>query len=220
MSNVSVTSRTPRLTVLMPAYNAADYIVAAISSILAQDFINFRFVILNDGSTDMTGQIVEAFAAIDPRIAVLSNNEKTGILAARDKLLKTVNTEIFAWMDADYIILPRRFQVQYDYLITNPEVGFVKCYIDYLADSDWVLDSSRFLCMKNQKEVEVNPINSLDKIQENLKLWFCIPHKNYMAITVAIKKLAIQQVECSIIIIFFTRHLRRVVFLVVYQKSL
>lgn len=115
----------PRVSVLMPAYNAADFIVPAIASILAQEFTAFRLIILNDGSTDDTAQIINSFALLDKRIQVLVNIEKTGILAARDRLLAAVETEYFAWMDADDISTPDRLRKQVSFLDQNPDIDAV-----------------------------------------------------------------------------------------------
>ena len=86
----------PKITVLMPAYNAEQFITAAVSSILAQEFSNFKLVILDDGSNDRTPEILASFARLDDRITIYTNLSKTGILAARDKLLSYVDTEYFA----------------------------------------------------------------------------------------------------------------------------
>jgi len=62
----------PSLSVLMPAYNAERYVAEAISSILDQSFRDFEFIIIDDGSTDRTLEIIEAFAGRDSRIRVVS----------------------------------------------------------------------------------------------------------------------------------------------------
>lgn len=114
-----------RVSVLMPAHNAAQYIAAAISSILAQEYTHFKLIILNDGSTDDTGKTLEKFKALDNRIIVHDNEQKTGILAARDKLLSLVDTEFLAWMDADDISSPDRLRKQLEFLDSNPNIDAV-----------------------------------------------------------------------------------------------
>lgn len=124
-----------KVSVLMPAYNAENYIIAAISSILSQEFTDFNLIVLNDGSTDNTAKIINNFAVIDQRIQVLSNADKTGILAARDKLLDAVNTEYFCWMDADDIVMPDRLKLQISYLEANPGITGVSGYWRRLGDT-------------------------------------------------------------------------------------
>jgi len=64
----------PKVTVLMPAYNAGKYIDEAISSVLEQSFADFELLIVNDGSTDDTEKIIRSFA--DPRIVLISQENK------------------------------------------------------------------------------------------------------------------------------------------------
>lgn len=115
----------PRITVLMPAYNAEQFIIAAVSSILAQEFSSFKLVILDDGSNDRTPEILASFARLDGRITIYTNLSKTGILAARDKLLSYVDTEYFAWMDADDISTPDRLRKQINFLDNNAHIDIV-----------------------------------------------------------------------------------------------
>ncbi|MFZ8170822.1 glycosyltransferase family 2 protein [Alteromonas macleodii] len=114
-----------RVSVLMPAHNAEQYVIAAISSILSQEYTNFKLIILNDGSTDGTGKILSKFKDLDSRIEIHENPQKTGILAARDKLLSLVDTEFYAWMDADDISTPDRLRKQITFLESNPKIDVV-----------------------------------------------------------------------------------------------
>lgn len=114
-----------KLSVLMPAYNAESYIVQAISSVLSQQFENYLLYVLDDGSSDNTGHIIRKFADLDDRIIVLSNTERRGILAARDKLFDCVETEYFAWMDADDISMPQRFKNQVEFLESHKDIDVV-----------------------------------------------------------------------------------------------
>jgi glycosyltransferase involved in cell wall biosynthesis len=76
----------PQITVLMPAYNAAGYIAEAIASVLQQSFTDFELLIVNDGSTDNTLDIINAFD--DERIVVISQ-ENAGVAAALNTGLNT-----------------------------------------------------------------------------------------------------------------------------------
>jgi len=60
------------ITVIMPVYNAERYLAAAIDSVLAQTYKNFQFLIINDGSTDQSGDIISRYQALDSRIHLLS----------------------------------------------------------------------------------------------------------------------------------------------------
>ncbi|MEP6468027.1 MAG: glycosyltransferase [Parafilimonas sp.] len=71
----------PIVSVLMPVYNVGKYIGVAINSILQQTYTDFEFVIVNDGSTDDTFEVISTFN--DPRIFVINHNENKGIAAAQ-----------------------------------------------------------------------------------------------------------------------------------------
>ncbi len=111
-----------KITILMPAYNTATYIEEAISSVLAQDFDTFELLIIDDGSTDGTVNIVRGFG--DKRIRIISQ-EHSGISAALNRGLQEANTNYIARFDADDICLPGRLRKQYDFLENNP--GYVIC---------------------------------------------------------------------------------------------
>jgi len=150
-----------KLTVLMPVFNADKYISTAICSILSQSYGEFNFIILNDGSTDSSLSIIEAFAALDKRIIVKSNVNNQGIAKCRDTLLSYVDTEYFAWMDADDISLPHRFKSQIDYLDFHPDVGAVSAgYVDFDSLGKYIPESDPDKIAVNMLtgNVIVNPV--------------------------------------------------------------
>lgn len=119
-----------KASVLMPAYNDARYIRDAIDSILTQTFKNFELIIVNDGSTDDTLQILSQFN--DERIKVFSFEQNQGRPAARNYALKMARGEYACWMDADDISLPRRLETQIAFMDTHPNVvvcgGHMQCF--------------------------------------------------------------------------------------------
>src|SRR5688572_29034662 len=108
----------PRITVLMPVYNAASFLREAIESILQQTFRDFEFLIIDDGSTDESIAIVQAYK--DPRIRFLQNDANVGIAATLNRGIEMASCELIARMDADDISYPTRLQKQYDYMTLNP----------------------------------------------------------------------------------------------------
>lgn len=113
----------PKVSVLMAAYNAEKYISDAISSILQQTFTDFEFIIINDGSTDRTEEIILSFN--DDRIIYERNVENLGIVKTRNKLLSLATSPYIAWLDSDDISLPQRLDIQYKFLSSHP--NFVLC---------------------------------------------------------------------------------------------
>ncbi|MDQ3846299.1 MAG: glycosyltransferase family 2 protein, partial [Bacteroidota bacterium] len=89
-----------KLSVIMPAYNAEKYISEAITSVLEQSFAAFELIIINDGSTDKTKQIIKSFN--DERI-VLINQENQGLAATLNKGLAQAKAEYVVRFDADDI---------------------------------------------------------------------------------------------------------------------
>ncbi len=112
----------PKVTVLMPAYNAEKYIGTAIESILNQTYTDFEFIIVNDCSTDNTLRIINDYAKKDKRIRVISNKENQKIAKTLNIGLKEAKGEYIARMDADDWSYPDRLEKQVKYMEDKPEV--------------------------------------------------------------------------------------------------
>jgi glycosyltransferase involved in cell wall biosynthesis len=108
----------PKLTVLMPVYNAASYLREAMESILHQTFRDFEFLIIDDGSTDESIAIVLSYN--DSRIRFIQNEINMGIAATLNRGIELASCELIARMDADDISYPERLQKQYDHMNLNP----------------------------------------------------------------------------------------------------
>ncbi len=111
----------PRVSVVMPAYNAEPYIAEAIESILNQTFADFECIIIDDGSADRTADVIRGFS--DPRIRFVQNERNEGVAAALNRGLALASGEYIARMDADDICFPDRFEKQVAYMDTHPEVA-------------------------------------------------------------------------------------------------
>lgn len=110
----------PALSVLMPVHNGATYLAQAITSIQAQTVGDFEFIIVDDGSTDSTLEILERFAKADARLRVLSR-PNTGIVGALNDGLALCRAEFVARMDADDIALATRFAQQLAAMKQDPQ---------------------------------------------------------------------------------------------------
>ena len=118
----------PKISVVMPAYNAEKYIAQAIDSILGQSYRDFEFLILNDCSTDGTEAIISAYN--DPRIVYLKNDKNMGVAATLNKGFAAARGEYIARMDADDISLPERFSLQVAFLDAHPEVTVLGTHVE------------------------------------------------------------------------------------------
>ena len=134
----------PLISVCMPVFNAERYVAQAIESILDQTLGDFEFLILDDGSTDGSLEVLRRYASRDPRIRLTSRPNK-GVGFTRNELVDQARGEFLACMDADDVALPERFARQVDYLIAHPEcvlVGSRVRLIDPEGDPlcDWCTD--------------------------------------------------------------------------------
>jgi GT2 family glycosyltransferase len=99
------------LSVVMPVYNGARYVGAAIDSVLCQTFSAFELLVMDDGSTDETPAILARYAAQDTRVRMLHRPHQ-GQIATRNELLRLARGDLVACADADDICLPDRFERQ------------------------------------------------------------------------------------------------------------
>ena len=123
----------PQVSVVLPVWNGERYLKESIDSILAQDFPDFELIIVDDGSTDKTGEIIARFAG-DPRVRV-HRQENQGLVAALNAGLELSRADLIARLDADDIALPRRLSLQLAYLHRNPDVMAVGSAVE-LMDAD------------------------------------------------------------------------------------
>ena len=110
-----------KVSVLMPAFNAAEYIREAVESILAQDFRDFEFVVVDDGSLDGTAGIVESIR--DPRIKLVRCETNGGIVAALNEGIGACSGEYVARMDADDVARKGRLSRQVEFMDRHPDCG-------------------------------------------------------------------------------------------------
>jgi len=112
----------PRISVAMSVYNDEPYLAHAIESILAQTFTDFEFLIVNDGSTDESGAIIDRFAASDSRIRAI-HQTNAGLIVSLNLMIEAARAPLIARMDGDDIALPDRFQRQIAFLDANPDIA-------------------------------------------------------------------------------------------------
>lgn len=113
----------------MPVYNGESFLIESIESILKQTFKNFEFIIINDGSTDSSLNIIRKYAAQDSRIQVIDRQNK-GLVVSLNEGISLAKGKYIARMDADDISLPERLEQQFEYLENNPEITILGTYIE------------------------------------------------------------------------------------------
>ena len=123
----------PRLSVLLPVYNAEKSIINALESIQSQTFKEFECLVLDDGSTDSTSAKVVEFISNDDRFQLISLPHN-GIAHTLNTGINLSKASFLARMDADDISYPTRFEKQYALLTSNPEFDLVSSLVEFGGD--------------------------------------------------------------------------------------
>ncbi len=119
------------VSVILPAYRAEAFIGQAIESVLAQTYRDFELLVLDDGSTDATLEVVRRYAERDARVKVKSRPNR-GVSATSNELLEWAQHEFVAMMHADDLMLPQRLERQVAFLEANPAVAATSCFVEYI----------------------------------------------------------------------------------------
>jgi len=113
----------PLISVILPVYNGETYLAEAIDSILAQTLRDFELIIVDDGSTDGSAQIIRAYAQHEPRIRSVKLEENVGLGAARNHGIAVARGKYLTFIDCDDVSAPQRLELQAGYLDAHPEIG-------------------------------------------------------------------------------------------------
>jgi len=124
----------PKISVVMSVYNGEKYLEESIKSVLNQTFKNFEFIIINDGSTDGTDNILEKFRKQDTRIKMI-RQKNVGLTKSLNKGVKLAQGKYIARIDADDIAMPERLEKQLEFMESNLRLGAIGCWY-YMIDKD------------------------------------------------------------------------------------
>lgn len=124
----------PKVSVIMPVYNGQDYLSQAIESILNQTFTDFEFIIIDDGSTDNSFNIIQSY--YDPRIVLIRNETNLKLIASLNKGLNLAKGKYIARMDADDISLPGRLAKQVEFMDKNPSIGLCGTWAELFGECE------------------------------------------------------------------------------------
>ena len=155
-----------KLAVILPAYNAENFITECLDSLLNQTFSDFCILALNDASTDNTGKILEDYAEKDTRLRVYHFSENQGepaVMQFAMDMLNYMNVEYVARMDADDICVPHRFEKQVQYLDEHPEID--------------ILGSNALLFNDGQTD-KTTKVSTLPLLDKDIKAHFSLARDN------------------------------------------
>jgi glycosyltransferase involved in cell wall biosynthesis len=131
----------PRVDVIIPAYNAAKYVAAAIESVLAQTFSDWRVLVIDDGSTDETAEVVAPYVArLEGKIKYIKRING-GVSAARNTGILNSSAEFLAMLDADDIWLPCRLAESLKVIEARPEIGLTYGFISRIDQDGRLIDT-------------------------------------------------------------------------------
>ncbi len=131
-----------KVSVVMPAYNAAQFIESSVRSILAQSYRDFDFYVVDDGSKDDTVKILEELASEDDRLTVI-RKENGGVSSALNRGIEAADTKWVVIMHADDIALPNRLETQLAYAQKFPDVVVWGSFAKHINIHDEVLSLSK-----------------------------------------------------------------------------
>ena len=144
----------------MPVYNAGKYVGKSIESILSQTYTNLELIIVNDGSTDNSREVILSYK--DPRIKYFENDSNLNIVKTRNRCISESSGEYIAVLDSDDIAFPDRLEKQLEFLEANPEYGMCGTYYHIINENN-----------EYQSRIQV-PLNDLDnKTFLNFNVCFC-----------------------------------------------
>lgn len=110
-----------KVSIIIPAYNNAEYLDDAIQSVLNQTYPNVEVIVVNDASPDNVNEVVSVYT--DPRVKLIVHEQNRGLSAARNTGIKAAEGEIISLLDGDDYFHPEKFQRHVEFLTQHPEVG-------------------------------------------------------------------------------------------------
>src|SRR4026209_2838610 len=119
----------PLVSVIIPVYNGARFLRAALESVFAQTYRAFEVIVVDDGSMDESGAIAQSF----PEVHYI-RQENQGVAAARNNGIDAARGEFFAFLDQDDLWTPEKLKVQIDYLLNHPDAGYTLTHQQYFLE--------------------------------------------------------------------------------------
>ncbi len=137
----SIEDQTPRVSVIIPTYNNAQYLPEAIESVLNQTYTNYEIIIINDGSTDNTITILEKYQ--DKITYIYQENQ--GVSAARNQGISLAKGELIAFLDADDIFMAHKLEKQVEVFERQPDLGIVNSGFRLIRENgEFIADIKRW----------------------------------------------------------------------------
>jgi len=121
MKTQAITMQNPLVSIIIPTYNSAHFLPECINSVLSQSYDNIEIIVIDDGSTDNTADVIQPFT----KHIIYKKQENRGLAGARNAGFTASTGGFIAWLDADDIAHPDRILLQANYLFNNPEIVLI-----------------------------------------------------------------------------------------------
>ncbi len=129
----------PKVSVLLPVYNASSYILECVESVLNQTFKDFELILINDGSQDNSLEVISKIADKEKKIKLLNNNQNLGLISTLNKGISIASGQYIVRLDADDICLPNRLKKQVDFMDNKRSIGIAGSWIRFFGSQSHTL---------------------------------------------------------------------------------
>ena len=152
-------NNTPLISIGIPFYNSEKYLELAIVSVLSQSYTNWELFLTNDGSSDKSIKIAEAYAQKDKRISLHNDGVNRGLPTRLNQLSKLANGKYYARMDADDLMHPDRLKTQFEYLEKNQSIDLVASGVVAINGDNNIIGIRKGKTEENKKYTLKNLLN-------------------------------------------------------------
>lgn len=135
----NIKSEKPLISVMIPVYNAREYLKECLESVRNQTYRNLEIIVVDDGSTDGSGDLCDEIAKEDERIQVI-HKENAGVSAARNDAMACAHGELFAFVDSDDKVEPDMYERMLE-VMQEQSADYICCGVKYISD-DGVTDGT------------------------------------------------------------------------------
>ncbi|MGF0061447.1 glycosyltransferase family 2 protein [Limosilactobacillus reuteri] len=192
----------PLVSVLMSVHNDQNTLYNCLISIKNQTYTNWELIICDDASTDKSSLILKEFSNKDHRIKLINNHNNLGLAASLNKCMKLARGKYIARMDADDVSLPKRFNIQVDFLEKHPKctiagssmivkndngIAGVRNNISQLTSNAFLKGSPFFhptIMMRRSALVALGGYNTKVSRAEDLELWFRLYNMGFEGVNI------------------------------------
>lgn len=165
----------PKISVIFPVFNAEKYLRDAIDSIIQQSFIDWELIIINDGSTDSSENIIASYS--DTRLKYYKNEQNIGLIATLNKAIGLCKGEYIARMDSDDISEKERFKIQIAFLEKNKEYAMCGSYAKIIDENNNV--TGKLLNLQTNDYLQINLLFSVPFIHPSMMIRHDVLQNNY-----------------------------------------